>query len=93
MGYNLRLSITSVVTTVLLILHCIRLIIYQNINSNIGTHTTKVIANRERHRIYQEIVKVWEVSNDSKGQYCFERKEGSRSFLKHQERVRCEELA
>ena len=55
MDYNLELLITSVVTTVFLILHCIRLIIYQNINSNIGTHTTKVIANRERHRIYQEI--------------------------------------
>ena len=38
-------------------------------------------------------MKVWEVSNGSKGQYCLERKEGSQSFLKHQERARCEELA
>ena len=38
-------------------------------------------------------MKVWEVSNGSKGQYCLERQEGSQSFLKHQEPARCEELA
>ena len=62
-----------------------------NINTNTGIHTTKVIVNRERH-IRQE-VKVWEVSNGSKGQYCLERKEGFQSFLKHQDRASCQELA